>query len=164
MQGSRTGGAGKVHADYNVNYLSKQVAYNGEATQIPVGSIVSLRTSNNGAALKAFLAMPTNAAHWDGIWAVVRGGLAQAAARLLGWWFSGRSWTWTPVQRSWMLPSMSIRGLLGCLPWLRQQVLRLLARSSASAHRPRTSRTRCSLTPSPCGTPETQPRFRMWRR
>tara|TARA_Y100000114_G_scaffold151722_1_gene168907 strand:- start:165 stop:950 length:786 start_codon:yes stop_codon:yes gene_type:complete len=84
MQGSRTGGAGKVHADYNVNYLSKQVAYNGEATQIPVGSIVSLRTSNNGAALKAFLAMPTNAAHWDGIWAVVRGGFGTGSGETSG--------------------------------------------------------------------------------
>ena len=84
MQGSRTGGAGKVHADYNVNYLSKQVAYNGEATQIPVGSVVSLRTSNNGAALKAFLANPTNAAHWDGIWAVVRGGFGTGTGETSG--------------------------------------------------------------------------------
>lgn len=84
MQGSRTGGAGKVHADYNVNYLSKQVAYNGEATQIPVGSVVSLRTSNNGAALKAYLANPSTASHWDGIWAVVRGGFGTGSGETSG--------------------------------------------------------------------------------
>lgn len=74
MANGRVGGAGQVWPDHNINFLSKQVAYNAEATQIEPNRIVCLRSTNNGSALSAFLVNPTNAAHWDGIWAVSRGG------------------------------------------------------------------------------------------
>jgi hypothetical protein len=74
MANGRVGGAGQVWPDHNINFLSKQVAYNAEASQIEPNRIVCLRSTNNGSALSAFLVNPTNAAHWDGIWAVSRGG------------------------------------------------------------------------------------------
>ena len=74
MANGRVGGAGQVWPDYNVNFLSKQVAYNAESSDILPDRIVSLRSTENGSALSAFLANPTNGTHWDGIWAVSRGG------------------------------------------------------------------------------------------
>jgi hypothetical protein len=74
MANGRVGGAGQVWPDYNVNFLSKQVAYNAESSDILPGRIVSLRSTENGSALSAFLANPTTGSHWDGIWAVSRGG------------------------------------------------------------------------------------------
>ena len=74
MANGRVGGAGQVWPDYNVNFLSKQVAYNAESSDILPDRIVSLRSTENGSALSAFLANPTTGSHWDGIWAVSRGG------------------------------------------------------------------------------------------
>ena len=74
MANGRVGGAGQVWPDYNVNFLSKQVAYNAESSQIEPNRIVSLRSTENGSALSANLANPSTGTHWDGIWAVARGG------------------------------------------------------------------------------------------
>jgi hypothetical protein len=80
----RTGGAGQVWPDSNINYLSKQTAQNGESSDIPLDSIVSLRSTNNGSAMEAFLANGSISSYYTGSWAVAKGGFGSTTGNKQG--------------------------------------------------------------------------------
>lgn len=80
----RTGGAGQVWPDSNVNYLSKRISDNGEAAALPKFAIVALRRSNNGSKSRALLLNPTNGLHTSSRLGVVMGGFGTRTGALKG--------------------------------------------------------------------------------
>jgi hypothetical protein len=80
----RQGGAGQVWPDNNVGYLTKRNAYNGESSAIDKDKIVSLKDTENGSAVKAFLAKGSSQPLWSGVWAIAKGGFGTTAGEKRG--------------------------------------------------------------------------------